>query len=93
MFVAIDDSTALMAALGFIQLIVVGLGTWMLITLVKLNATMAALNVTISSVEASSMDYHEYRRWSESKIKQLWAERSDRRRSVGDLPSHGGGDG
>lgn len=91
-----ETNSLIIALVGFVQIIVIGLGTWMLITLVRLNATMAALNVTMKQLQGASADFYEYRRWSESKIKVLWTEHRDRRRragSVGDLERHGGGTG
>ena len=73
--------------------IVLALGAWLLSTLVRLNATISRIDEVLRQLQTGHKAFYEFRREVEPKIKVLWEERSDRRRSVPEMPSVGGGDG
>lgn len=58
---------------GLVQLIVVGLGVWMLKTLVAILTVLEGLKMVISSNKDDIKELQQYRNFSESKLKEMWA--------------------
>lgn len=70
---AISESDVIMVLLGLIQLIVVGLGAWILKTLIDLKVIMTEMRTILESNGRRIHNLEEFRQFAESKIKELWS--------------------
>ena len=93
MILALQDTSIILILIGFVQFIFLGLGGWVLLELHRLNATISRIDEVLRQLQSGHKAFYEFRREIEPKVDTLWSERAEKRRSVPDMPSVGGGNG
>lgn len=71
--IAVTESDVILVLVGIIQIIVIGLGVWILHTLVAILKVLEKLK-TVAGVHGSSIkNLKDFRTYAESKLKELWS--------------------